>query len=288
MIKNKGFTLIELAVLIVIIGVIITAIASGRDLVKQSQLRSVMTDFQQHKAAYKLFVQTYGKAPGDFEKGSLYWPNGPFSCASGSGVCNGNGDGMISYSLVGGLSGLGGLNENAIALRQLKMAQMIDFSSTVLTDSTFNGSTSGTRLIAGVNAPRSKISGAGYFFSGYEMVDRTYVLQNCGDTTSPWTGEFVNSVYIGRASDQVNGDERGGLSYGAVSPADAFTIDSKMDDGKVENNIFLGRNTGQIRVFRSCNPGPSNCFNPADQSYYANVTSHPNLEGCILGFQVDD
>lgn len=287
MIKNKGFTLIEMAVVIVIIAAIAGAIVAGRDLIKQSELRGIMAELENNKAAYKLFVQTYGKAPGDFPKGSLYWPSGTQGCTTGTGSCNGNGDGIISYSLTGGPSGVGGVNENIIALRQMKLAGMLDFPSVQISSAVYNGSTSVEKMIPGTNAPQSRRSGAGYFFSGYETDTNTYVLNNCSDTTSPWAGQFVNSVYIGRPDNLATGDTRGGLSYGALSPQEAFFIDEKMDDGKSVSGSFLGRNTGKIRVFLACNTTvTTNCF--SGPSYNVTNTTARDAETCLLGYQLDD
>ena len=287
MVRNKGFTLIEIAVVIVIIGVIASAIVAGQELVKQSELRSIMTELENHKVAYKLFVQTYGKAPGDFPKGSLYWPNGSTGCASGSGACDGNGDGLISYSQSGGPSGVGGVNENVIALRQMKMAGMLDFASVQITSAIYNGSSSVEKMIPGMNTPKSRRDGAGYFFSGYETANNTYVLNNCLDTTSPWAGQFVNSVYIGRPDNPSSGDTRGGLSYGALTPREAYLIDEKMDDAKSVSGSFSGRNTGKIRVFYACNTAlTTNCF--SGSNYNATSTTAKDAETCLLGYQLDD
>lgn len=283
--SKKAFTLIELAVVVLILGLITAGIISGRELLRQSELRSIMTDLENHKSAYKLFVQTYGKAPGDFEKGSLYWPNGSLGCANGGGTCNGNGDGIISYSLVGGPSGNGGISENIIALRQMKMAQMLDFPSAPITSGIYNSSATVDKMLPGTNAPSSRRAGAGYFYTGYEVVNNQYVLQNCGDTTSPWAGEGVNSVYIGRASVYsgfTDGDIRGGLSFGAVTAAEAFQIDMKMDDANVVSGSFTGRNTGKIRIFDGCTPAIGSCF-----SLGAYNITYPTMN-CLLGYQVDD
>lgn len=281
--RNYGFSLIELSVVIVIVALLMGALSSGRDLIRQSELRSIMTDLEQHRSAYKIFVQTYGKAPGDFQKGSLYWPNGSISCASGSGTCNGNGDGMISYSWVGGPSGVGGINENLIAMRQMKMAGILDFPSVTLTSSIYDGSSSVHKMIPGENIPKSKREGAGYFYSGYETANNTFVLSNCDDTTSPWTGEFVNSVYIGRPDDPTLGDTRGGLSFGALTAQEAFEIDMKMDDAQIVSGNFRGRNTGKIRILDGCNTvGGLRCYN------VGNYNINNRNDNCLLGLQVDD
>jgi len=43
---TSGFTLVELSIVIVIIGFLVAGIAAGSNMVKQAQLRSVITDMQ--------------------------------------------------------------------------------------------------------------------------------------------------------------------------------------------------------------------------------------------------
>ncbi len=42
--QNRGFTLIELAIVLVIVGLIVGGIVVGRSLIRQSQVASAMTE----------------------------------------------------------------------------------------------------------------------------------------------------------------------------------------------------------------------------------------------------
>src|ERR1700733_6686144 len=70
---NSGFTLIELSIVIVIIGLLVGGILLGKSLVRQAQISSAMSDEQKYVQAVGAFQQKYGALPGDFATATSYW-----------------------------------------------------------------------------------------------------------------------------------------------------------------------------------------------------------------------
>jgi len=162
--KNKGlrgFTLVELSIVIVIIGFLVAGIAAGTSLIEEAKMRSIVTDFDTFKTAFNGFNAKYAGVPGDTKNGDAFFPN----CGDTPGDCVGNNDGsIVAANTIGGV----GADEVRPALRELALASLINAGIPQLVD----GATLGNptfNLVPGVNAPASRISGAGYFFSA--MID---------------------------------------------------------------------------------------------------------------------
>ena len=69
-IHQEGFTLIELSIVIVIIGLIVAGVVGGQTLVLQAKIRSQISDFNKYKIAYNTFQLEYNAIPGDFNQAS--------------------------------------------------------------------------------------------------------------------------------------------------------------------------------------------------------------------------
>ena len=92
----KGFTLIELSIVLIIISLVVGGIVGGQSLVKSAKVNQMANDISKHGAMILLFRDQYDFFPGDLPNAQEYWP----SCLDLSGVdCNGNGDNVITETL---------------------------------------------------------------------------------------------------------------------------------------------------------------------------------------------
>lgn len=82
---TPAFSLIELGLVLIIMGVIAGAIFKGQDLLHVAKINSVLEDVKRYKSAIALYYQTYGEWPGD----------DPSAATRFHGVENGNGDGVV-------------------------------------------------------------------------------------------------------------------------------------------------------------------------------------------------
>lgn len=86
----QGFTLVELSVVLVIIGLVLGAIFVGRDLIRHYELRRVVTDLQAYITAVNTFRIEYNCQPGDCPTATTLFP-------SAKNIYDGNGNGVIEY-----------------------------------------------------------------------------------------------------------------------------------------------------------------------------------------------
>jgi prepilin-type N-terminal cleavage/methylation domain-containing protein len=65
--KYNGFTLIELSIAMVIIGLVVGGIVTGRELLEAARVRAQIKQFEQLFAAVNAFKEKYGGLPGDLD-----------------------------------------------------------------------------------------------------------------------------------------------------------------------------------------------------------------------------
>lgn len=116
MIKQNGYTLIELSIVLVIIGLLIGGVLVGTTLIKAAEIKALMTSVEQYRTAYNAFQVRYNCIPGDCRKATSY-----FSSAQ-----DGDGDGLISCEYnVSAPYCLASINEHVYAIREVQQAGLI-------------------------------------------------------------------------------------------------------------------------------------------------------------------
>src|SRR5258705_6038616 len=63
--KTQGFTLVEIAIVLVIIGLLLGGILKGQEMITQAKIKNVIADFSGVSAAYHGYVDRYKRIPGD-------------------------------------------------------------------------------------------------------------------------------------------------------------------------------------------------------------------------------
>lgn len=63
--RNDGFTLIELSIVIVVIGLLVGAVLVGNDLIRASKMHAGIAQLKEYDLAFTAFREKYGCPPGD-------------------------------------------------------------------------------------------------------------------------------------------------------------------------------------------------------------------------------
>ncbi|PZP85010.1 MAG: hypothetical protein DI582_07160 [Azospirillum brasilense] len=247
---RRGFSLVELSIVLVILGLLTGGILGGQALIRAAELRAVTTERDRYVTAMSTFRDKYFALPGDFTMATKFWgdqASGTAACADAAvadgtpGTCNGDGNGNV------GTSGSG----NPEALRAWQHLQMAG-----LVEGTYTGYTNGgsTPVVPSINAPKSKLGQAGWGIY-YRGGTNNWVWQQ--------SGNFL----------QVGASDVNGLFGGTLNPTDAWNIDTKTDDGiPVTGSLLAAAPTTQACVTPAPAAGAYTDL-PANRTYDLTQTS---------------
>src|SRR6266480_6886562 len=71
--RGQGFTLVEIAIVLVIIGLLLGGILKGQEMITQAKIKNVIADFSGVSAAYHGYQDRYRAIPGDDPNAGTRW-----------------------------------------------------------------------------------------------------------------------------------------------------------------------------------------------------------------------
>jgi len=248
--RKNGFTLLELAIVLVIIGLVVGGVLVGTDLIKSAKLQKVLREVQSYQNAVATFQLKYSALPGDMPDPERYFPGLVWNSGEA-----GHGDGII----------LGG-PEGADAWRQMSLAGLIGAGG--MQGAEYCGFSPSS---PGSNCPqRRDITAPGSAYS-----DRT--------------GWYIGISYIRDSKNSFLFSGSGGYAkaWGARSNAltslGASNIDAKIDDGMPSTGSVRNEDTaGGMSTADTDDRNQWRC-------YYSDVTPQTyvmvdGLPACSLSF----
>jgi prepilin-type N-terminal cleavage/methylation domain-containing protein len=217
--RSSGFTLIELSMVLVIIGLIVGGVLVGQDLIKTSEIRATIGQLEKYNTAVNTFRSKYAGIPGDLPNAAAFG----FVARAGA-FGRGDGDGSITG------------DETLLFWSDLSAANLVEGSFTAAID-TANTTYAAASLPALL--PIAKLNRSAYVVAvqeenSYTRPNNYFVIAGLKDFT-------VNTASV------VNDP---GLTFGAnsvidvLTPRQAYAIDLKIDDGLPQKGRVVGYEQG--------------------------------------------
>lgn len=203
---KQGFTLIELSIVLVIIGLLVGGVLVGQDLIRAAGVRATISQIEKYNTAVKTFQDKYGALPGDLNA-SVASQFG--FVARGTLPGQGDGNGVIQ-GREGAASGNLQDGEPAVF--------WVDLSQAGLVDGGFSTATMATDTVPLAGSPN-------LYFPQAKLGQGNSVYVWSGGGTTDGTNYFGISVISGF----VSGAEL--QSVAGLTVSQAYNIDKKIDDG---------------------------------------------------------
>jgi len=215
--KESGFTLVELAISLMIIGLLIGAVLKGQELIENARSAAWTKQINSYITAYNSFRNTYAAIPGDMIDAQTRLP----SCSADPCV-NGDGDRMLSPITNTNLT----VPTTAMALTGEKRNFWIHLTKAGLINGVDTTTALGTAFVKfGKELPAGQTTSTGFTTDG--MYD----------------GNFFGVLIKGGNYIDISGAFGTDQTIMALTPSAALYIDTKLDDGLPSTgNIMAGGN----------------------------------------------
>lgn len=233
---KKGFTLIEIAIALVVVGLIISGIIAGSSILDSFKVTSEISKVKEFRSAVNAFKDKYDDLPGDFDEATDYFD-------SFSGLADGNGDGKILTDTIGSSNTL----EVGYAWRHLEHSQILNID--------VKNSNPGNRYDCNggnTGIPAFEEAGCYFLVNEFKEIYSTY----SGGTYSPsqnypTTYTPGNDLFL-RISGFRDFDET------TIKQEWAEKMDLKLDDGEPD--------TGKVLSTNNTHSGTTGCVDAARTS----------------------
>lgn len=236
---NAGFSLVELAMSITIIGILIGGVLKGQDVLDAAHVSRLASEVHYYESAFNTFTSAYGGYPGDISDATTAVPG----CTTANNCIDGNGDGYIGdpgntniHTDQTGSDGEDGEPETTQFWKHLALTDLID---------SVDRTSDPASPEWGVTHPKSAVAGGYHVGRGNHVavIDATWLVLRRPITGSgtPVEGQAPISPLVARALDRKIDD--GWPDLGRMQNQDGGICDSVLeDDGERVYNLTRSKN----------------------------------------------
>lgn len=214
---QKGFTLVELAIVMTIIGLLIGGVLKGQQLMQNARVTATMAQVKAIEAATTTFRDTYGALPGDMRDGNTRIAGCTIACSNPIATATDGAIGAIAWDL----STTQSATINAVALTAAAQETVLYWTELSLAG-----------LLSGVT--QDGITGVAASFGGSHPVARVgggFVVGNAG---TPAAAAVLSTTMSGTVLEMLTAPAvipSITANAAVMNPAIAAQIDRKVDDG---------------------------------------------------------
>jgi prepilin-type N-terminal cleavage/methylation domain-containing protein len=210
--RQRGFTLIEMSIVLVIIGLIIGGILKGQELIETARQKNLVSQIDAVRSGVNTFVDRYKMLPGDYTQGVLN---------INALAVNGDGNGFVGATATNTAGLLDLTGNSAVAKENFQF-----FNHLVAANLIGGAQVSGVvpACFSGTCATLSPLPAAAFPQSGLSVVYGTHTGITA-DVNSPLVSHWlvVSKFSVGTLA--------GDAADGVISPQRGFQMDNKYDDG---------------------------------------------------------
>src|SRR3979490_3632574 len=86
---QTGFTLVEIAIVLVIIGLLLGGVLKGQEMITQAKIKNIINDFNGVTVAVTSYQDRYRAIPGDDQNATTRWTTQAPASGNGNGIIAG-------------------------------------------------------------------------------------------------------------------------------------------------------------------------------------------------------
>jgi len=271
----NGFTLIEISIVLVIIGLLVGGIMVGQDLIRAAEIRAQISQIEKYQAAVNAFRTKYNGLPGDILAGT--------ASSLGFAVdasCSGQRGGRDGSGLVEGWAA------PTYALVQYGEPGLFweDLSTAGLIEGRFPGPGDPAVICGATGSQITKQSDLSGYFPVSKLNTSTYIYVFPNQNVNWFGVSPINML-------DVNGTIHLFSTPLSISVLIALAIDTKVDDGKPTTGnvqaIYVNFESDPLVAAMAPNAlsdSSTTCYNTAGAAYSTSI-NNGNGANCALSFR---